>query len=103
MGTAQFSTNANVKQTPVSTVTVAKGDTVYLDYTPDANASGTNSLLLQIHLLYELRMNQGNYDTMQFSVIITPVNDPPVFNSRVLNLESIVVASGSTSIFHTLA
>jgi hypothetical protein len=84
MGTAQFSVNPNM-QTPVNTVIVAKGTTVYLNYIPDANASGTNIDSFTVRVTDE----SGNYDTMQFSVTITPVDDLPVFTSSVsFHLES---------------
>ena len=97
MGTAHFSLSTNM-QNPVSTVTVAKGTTVYLRYTPDANASGTDTFTVRV------TDESGNYDIMQFSVSITPINDPPVFTSSASSTSNpFVIASGSTSNFHTVA
>jgi hypothetical protein len=99
MGTAQFSVNPNM-QTPVNTVIVAKGTTVYLNYIPDANASGTNIDSFTVRVTDE----SGNYDTMQFSVTITPVDDLPVFTSSVSSTSNPhIIASGSTGVFHTVA
>lgn len=96
MGTAQFSTNANM-QTPVSTVPVAKGDTVYLNYIPDANASGTDSFTVQV------TDESGNFDEMDFTVEISGVDDLPVFTSEVSSSDNpIIIPSGSDDSFLTL-
>ena len=96
LGTAQFSTNANM-QTPVRTVPVAKGDTVYLNYIPDANASGTDSFTVQV------TDESGNFDEMDFTVEISGVDDLPVFTSEVSSSDNpIIIPSGSDDSFLTL-
>ncbi len=96
-GSAYFSTNSTM-QSPLTTVSVSSGTTVYLNYVPDANATGTDTFSVRV------TDEAGNHDTMAFSVTINPVNDPPVFTSYASStLAPLVIASGSTSTFLTLS
>ena len=96
-GSAYFSTNSTM-QSPLTTVSVSSGTTVYLNYVPDANATGTDTFNVQV------TDEAGNHDTMAFSITINPVNDPPVFTSYASStLAPLVIASGSTSTFLTLS
>lgn len=96
-GSAYFSTNSTM-QSPLTTVSVSSGTTVYLNYVPDANATGTDTFSVRV------TDEAGNHDTMAFSVTINPVNDPPVFTFYASStLAPLVIASGSTSTFLTLS
>jgi alpha-tubulin suppressor-like RCC1 family protein len=97
-GIMQWSTDSQMSGASSNLLATSKSDRVYFNYLPDGNQTGIDTFTVKVE------DENGNSDSITFTVNITAVNDDaPIFISATSAISSpIVIASGSTQSFLAL-